>query len=340
MFSSLYPDFNVIEPMKINKFKDELDFKQTVSSGEYLASEKKDGAFYQVMKNAKGDIGIFSRTVSKKTGFFVEKGENVPHIVEWAKTYLPNDTTLITEVYYPGKTSKDVTKILGCLPQKAIERQEGNPIHIYVHDVLRWSGIDLVSKPTIERVSWLDYVPDVEDYVDIAKYYTENQEAELNAIWADGGEGMVFKKADALYCPGKRPREYKKAKTEDELDAVIMGFVEPENVYTGKELENWPYWMGDTPVTKAFHHGWKAGIEVGLYLSTGSLVSIGTVTSGMTDHLREDMAKNPVNYLGKVVSLQCMSIDSNEHTMRHSRLLSVRGDKPASDCVWESVFKA
>lgn len=340
MISNLYPGFDVIEPMKINKFKDELDFNQTVESGEYLASEKKDGAFYQVMKNAVGEVGIFSRTISKKTGFFVEKGENVPHIVEWAETYLPNDTTLITEVYYPGKTSKDVTKVMGCLAAKAIERQEGNPIHIYVHDVLRWAGIDLVSKPTIERVSWLDYIPDVEDYIDIAKYYSDNQVAELNAIWADGGEGMVFKKANAIYSPGKRPREYKKAKTEDEVDAVIMGFVEPEKVYTGKELETWGYWDGDVPITKAYYNNWKAGIEVGLYLSTGDLLSIGVVTSGMTDHLRQDMAENPLNYLGKVVSLQCMSIDQEEHTMRHSRLISIRGDKPAADCTWESVFKA
>lgn len=338
MISSLYPDFDIIEPMKINKFKDELDFQQTVESGEYLASEKKDGAFYQVMKNAKGEVAVFSRTVSKKTGFFVEKGDNVPHIVEWAKTYLPNDTTLVTEIYYPGKTSKDVTRVMGCLADKAIERQEGNPIHVYVHDVLRWAGIDLVNKPTIERVSWLEYIPDVEDYVDVAKYYTENQVAELNAIWADGGEGMVFKKASAVYSPGKRPRGYKKAKTEDELDAVIMGFVEPERTYTGKELDSWLYWENDTPVTKAYHNGWKAGIEVGLYLSDGQLVSIGTVTSGMTDFLRQDMAANPVDYLGKVASLQCMSIDSEEHTMRHSRLLEIRGDKPASDCVWESVF--
>lgn len=73
----------------------------------------------------------------------------------------------------------------------------------------------------------------------------------------------------------KCPREYKKAKTEDGLNVFIMGLVEPKKVYTGKELENWPHWMEATPVTKAFHNGWKAGIEVGLYLSTRNLVSIG-----------------------------------------------------------------
>ena len=48
-----------------------------------------------------------------------EKSENVPHIME-IMDRVPVGTIIIGEIYYPGKRSKDVTPIMGSLPDKAL----------------------------------------------------------------------------------------------------------------------------------------------------------------------------------------------------------------------------
>ena len=334
---------NLPAPQLINKPKSEADLHQRLVSGDYFGEIKKDGALYQIVKDVKGEVFLFSRTISKKTGFYVNKIDNVPHIKEWAIDCLPNDSILLGEIYYPGLTSKDVTKVMGALPDKAIARQNNNPIHYYVHDIFRWQGVSFLSKSNIERYEILLDVPiypyEELPWLEMTEAYTDNLPAVLESVFAAGEEGMVFKKKDGLYLPGKRPTYNVKAKTEDTVDAIITGFVAPERVYTGKELDSWGYWEGDIPVTKAYANGWIAGIEIGAWDNNGHIIPFASVTSGMTDFLRNDMAVNSTKYLGKVVEVQCMSKDKNAMSLRHPRLVQIREDKEGTDCRLTDIFK-
>lgn len=334
---------NLPAPQLINKPKSEADLHQRLVSGDYFGEVKKDGALYQIVKDVNGEVFLFSRTISKKTGFYVNKIDNVPHIKEWAIDCLPNDSILLGEIYYPGLTSKDVTKVMGALPDKAIARQNNNPIHYYVHDILRWHGVSFLSKSNIERYEILLDVPiypyEELPWLEMTEAYTDNLPAILESVFAAGEEGMVFKKKDGLYLPGKRPTYNVKAKTEDTVDAIITGFVAPERVYTGKELDSWGYWEGDTPVTKAYANGWVAGIEIGAWDNNGHVIPFASVTSGMTDFLRDDMAINSTKYLGKVVEVQCMSKDKDAMSLRHPRLIQIRDDKESTDCRLTDIFK-
>ena len=334
---------NLPAPQLINKPKSEADLHQRLVSGDYFGEIKKDGALYQVVKDVKGKVFLFSRTISKKTGFYVNKIDNVPHIKEWAIDCLPNDSILLGEIYYPGLTSKDVTKVMGALPDKAVARQNNNPIHYYVHDILRWQGVSFLSKSNIERYEILLDVPiypyEELPWLEMTEAYTDNLPAVLESVFAAGEEGMVFKKKDGLYLPGKRPTYNVKAKTEDTVDAIITGFVAPERVYAGKELDSWGYWEGDIPVTKAYANGWIAGIEIGAWDNNGHIIPFASVTSGMTDFLRNDMAVNSTKYLGKVVEVQCMSKDKNAMSLRHPRLVQIREDKEGTDCRLTDIFK-
>lgn len=334
---------NLPAPQLINKPKSEADLHQRLVSGDYFGEIKKDGALYQIVKDVKGEVFLFSRTISKRTGFYVNKIDNVPHIKEWAIDCLPNDSILLGEIYYPGLTSKDVTKVMGALPDKAIARQNNNPIHYYVHDILRWQGISFLSKSNIERYEILLDVPiypyEELPWLEMTEAYTDNLPAILESVFAAGEEGMVFKKKDGLYLPGKRPTYNVKAKTEDTVDAIITGFVAPERVYTGKELDSWGYWEGDIPVTKAYANGWIAGIEIGAWDNNGHIIPFASVTSGMTDFLRNDMAVNSTKYLGKVVEVQCMSKDKDAMSLRHPRLVRIRDDKKGTDCRLTDIFK-
>lgn len=342
--SNLYPGSSQIPAMLVSKCP--KDWQEKLKSHEYIGNEKKDGFFYQLERTADGDVYLFSRSKSKKTGELTEKIANVPHIQAFAEQFMPLDSIIIGEVYYPGKTSKDVTKIMGSLPAKAIQRQFdteefGGPIHYYIHDIIRWDKKDLTDIPYNDRI---EYVRNLEcdcndmDYIEFAKRYTNNLENILQKIFEDGGEGMVFRKKDSVYQPGKRPKDIFKIKTEETIDAVIMGFVDPVKEYTGTELDTWKYWIDGEPVTKAYYHRWRAGFVVGVYNSQGELVPIGNITSGMTDYMRETASDFPAQYLNHVIEIQCMSVDPVEQTIRHGRFLRMRDDKNLEDCTIDSVF--
>lgn len=380
---NLYPEAIMLPAMKIwslpkNK-KDNL--KEYCDSGEYFAEIKKDGYFYQFNRTPNYNY-LFSRNKGVN-GLLSEKIDNVPHIKE-ALSRLPANTIILGEIYYPGGTSKNVTTIMGCLPQTAIKRQEEQGlIHYYIHDIIMYDGIDLMNTGALNRFKILSKIYEIYDlldfnYIELATAVYENIYEAIEDALKNGEEGMVLKRKDALYIPDKRPAWSSiKAKMEDTVDAVCMGFCDATMEYTGKELVEedgskkplyevlWPYWailqkteFGEVvykktnkcevirginfrtiPVTKPFYYDWKTSMRIGAYQENGELKEIGTISSGLTDELRIGFRDNPENFIGKVVEVQCMSKDTQEQTLRHGFLLQFRDDKNVGDCRLKDIFK-
>lgn len=359
----LYPGAGnlMIPPQLIHKGTDSQ--LKNCDDGTWFAELKKDGALYMYVKGLNGENYLFGRTVSKKTGLLTEKSANVPHIIEAFKN-IPNGTILLGEIYYPGKTSKDVTSIMGCLFKKAIERQEGEYgyIHYYVYDCLGYNGTSLLKYDNWTRYQIVKKIFEKYNFncpeIELAAAVEEDIYHAIGKALSEGEEGMVVKKKTGMYEPGKRPMTMLKAKQVDHIDAVIIGFKDPTEEYNGKELETWQYWMkedgsllpigchygeGDDnniliPITKHYYYNWKNAIEIGAYDNEGKLHSIGTIASGLTDFMREDMSLHPDNYLGKVVEIQCMMKDNQAQTVRHGFFLKTRDDKPAKECLLEDIF--
>lgn len=337
--SELYPESLQIKPMKYGKAPD--DWKDKVVNGGYYAQIKKDGAHYILEKTQSGNIYLFGRTVSKRTGELTEKSDNVPHIVDWAKTKLPNGTILCGEVYYPGKTSKDVTKVMGAKPQKAIDRQKEKygPVHYYIFDCLKYDGRLLINEPFRTRFDYIINCIFPTDTIEVAKVYYEEILGFVNEWLERGEEGAVIKRIDGLYIPDKRPSENFKVKQKiDSIDVVIMDLLDPKYEYTGKETNTWQYKDSKgNLITKDAYLKRKAGLLVGAY-KDGELVPVGRVTSGITDKMKDMMTRHPHLYLNHTCSIQCMSVDKNEHTLRHAFFLNMREDKDAKDCLFEDIF--
>ena len=284
--SQLYPGAEnlMIQPMLIHKGSDS-QLKTADQSGEYFAQIKKDGSLYMFVKGINGENYLFGRTVSKKTGLLTEKSANIPHIISILDR-VPNGTILLGEVYYPGKTSKDVTSIMGCLPKKAVDRQQGQYglIHYYIYDCLSFNGISLlkydnwtrylVTQKIFEKYS-LQKAYTITKYdkegnllsqenefstIELAPIITEDLYPAIGKALAAGEEGLVFKKKTGLYEPGKRPTTMLKAKQVDYIDAVIIGFKDPTKEYYGKEIENWEYWVdeNDARLPIGLHYGTAA----------------------------------------------------------------------------------
>ena len=361
----LYPEAKMYEAQLINKGSDEL-LKKACESGNYFGQLKKDGYWYQFEKHQNYSY-LFSRSASTVTKLQSEKGANVPHIMG-ALQVLPIDTILIGEIYYPNGTSKNVTTIMGCLPQKAMERQKGSygKIHYYVHDILMYNGIDFVSAETgswdryciLEKI-WKLHGLDKYDFLELAEVWTDDLYARVGDALAAGEEGMVIKHKDGKYEPGKRPKTNLKAKKVDFADVIIMGFEEPTKEYYGKELDSWGFNILEEgtrlqgnyldlceifkpdkviPVTKPYYYNWiNARIKIGVY-KNGSLVEVGTIHSGISDEMKQDMSEHPGKYLGQVCSIQMMEVDSKAGTIRHGFYKHMRPDKNATDCKYEDVF--
>lgn len=349
---------------------------EVCDNGQYFAQEKIDGAWYQFTKGVNGEKYLFGRTISRVTGVMTEKGANVPHILS-ALDCLPNGTALIGEIYYPGGTAKDTVTITGCLPAEAIKRQEGSKgkIHYYVHDIIFYDGINLMGTGAWDRYRilkaiWEKWGLQKYDYLRLATSIERGIEDEVSHILNSGGEGMVLKKRDAIYYPGKRPAWTAiKFKQMDDTDLVCTRTIPATRNYTGKELETWLYWEHEgldfdnqsyveikignyyqyychnnsmsryTPVTKPYALGWHTAIGIGGYDNEGKLIELGTVSSGLTDEDKAAMGANPSAFIGKVVALHCMSIDKKEKTLRHPVFKFWRDDKNPEDCKISEVFR-
>lgn len=360
----------MIQPMLIwtlpsNK-KDKLS--EICASGEYFAEEKKDGALYQFCRTDKGNY-LFGRTVSVKNGLLTNKIDNVPHINS-ALSCLPCGTVIVGEIYVPGGTSKNVTSIMGCLPAEAIKRQDKQgKIKYYLHDMIFYNGEDMQSWGAEARYqklveAWNKFHLEQFDFLQLAESFDTGIEERLSQILSAGGEGIVLKKKDAPYSEGKRPAWATiKCKQMDTIDLVCTRAIEATKEYTGKELETWSYWQERSerdqngeytwlssegqyyenylhnphiyrPVTKPYFYGWKTAIGIGAYDDEGNLKEIGTVSSGLTDEMRAHLD----DYVGKIVALQCMSIDRKEKTLRHPIVKAWRDDKNAAECKLREVF--
>lgn len=340
---------NIYSPMLVGKAP--KNYENMFKNTPIIGTVKKDGYFSQLVKD-NNEVHLYSRTVSKKTGYYSDNIEKVPHIKDWAMNELPNGTCIIGEVYYPNGTSKNVTSVLGALPEKAIERQKGEygKIHFYMHDILAYNGEDYVMNNMTYDYRYsnlcehIDIATPLIPELEVARCY-DNAYLDLNKVTIDklaaGEEGMVFRVENGLYAPGKRQPKvmFKIKQAQNDIDFVITEVLPPEYLYTGKESETWGYKDKEgNLITKAAYYGWAGALRLGAYDNVGNLVSIGRVSSGITDNLKADLAANPDKYIGTVVEVNCMSLDKENKTFRHPYLSRLRPDKPAQDCKLEEIF--
>ena len=382
----MYPEANMVMAMRIWQLPDNKkhELSKHCISGEYFAQEKVDGFWYQFEKTDNYCF-LFSRTVSAKDSLLVEKSANVPHLINFLNEKLPPRTTIIGEIYYPGKTSKDATVVMGCLPEKAIERQKDNPIHFYIHDIIQYDNINLMNVKAELRYKILSKIWELHDlssnpYLRLADYVTEDIENYIESILAAGGEGAVLKKKDVIYQPEKKPAWSSiKVKKHGEADVVCMSFCDATkyydgkldllNNYGGKDALEWPYWVNEemdlstgliisekkipinermtirginfrtVPVTKGYYYNWKTSIEIGAFDDNNNLIKIGTVSSGLTDAIKEEISNYPEKYLNKVIQVGYMEKDCDEKTLRHPTFERLREDKNANECILKEIFE-
>jgi ATP-dependent DNA ligase len=341
-----------------------------IFSDNWLGAEKKDGYFTKLVKDEDGNIILYSRSRGVN-GKFADKHEWVPHLNSFFDS-LPVGTCLLGELYFPSKPgSRNVTTIMGCLKEKAIERQDkGEKLHFYVFDCLAWDGRSWLNETAKSRFTWVSAFAPI-GYVSFAQYCSgRDLWTMLQEILARGDEGIVITREDGKYEPGKRPSKTTlkiKKELKQTIDCFFTGVGSaPTKDYTGKELETWQYWenlrtgekfQGEyahdyiagaaiTPVTKSYFHGWCGSLEIGvLRHKTGSRCKINGIVYddtevfpiGWLSGLTEEMKSNPEKYAFQPIEVTAMEWDSFNHTLRHGKMVGWRKDLSLKDCTLEKI---
>lgn len=335
-----------------------VETKNMIFSGDYIGARKMDGAFYKFIKDEDGNMGLFGRSKSV-TGVYLNKINWVPQLQSFFNA-LPNGTCLLGEIYFPDKEgSSNVTTIMGCLEEKARERQHKNGyLYYYIFDVLAYNGISLYKKNIEDRVQYLEYIENHFNHSNIkfANYYDGKDLWEhLQITLIAGGEGVVITKKGTCYQPGKRPaRQTLKIKKEisQTIDCFFTGrYTPPTRKYEGKEIETWKFWENQIsgkklegeyyldyykgepiePITKPYFYGWAGSLEVGV-LKDGVTKPIGFL-SGLTDEIKGNVEK----YAHKPFELTCMEVLPTGG-LRHAKFLNWRPDLNLADCTWDKIF--
>lgn len=363
-----YEDFDVQKywsfPSSYSLEKRKETLNSMLYSGEYVASEKKDGYFERFIKDEDGNMFLCSR--NKGVNGVIDKYDWIPHIHDFFD-FLPNGTVLLGEVYLPNKTSKNIVSVLGCLVGKAIERQskDEDKLRFWIFDVLAWDNKLVFNEPMWKRVELLQNNLGMlqHPYVSAATYWDNPDEILENwlSILAEGGEGVVLVHRNYPYSFGKRTAK-KTLKLKKELEETIDVFLtghwkEATYAYTGKDIESWPYWFDRVtnkrvygvlsdradastslePITRLWYYDMAGAVEIAV-LKDDKIFPIGWI-SGISDDIRSGIVENPKAFRGKVAELQAMEIDTSGDapTLRHARILRWRDDKDWKECSYEQL---
>lgn len=366
-------DFNEIQAEKYWSFPKSYkgdtkkETKTMILSEEYLGSEKKDGWYSRLIKDEDGNIILHGRDKSVD-GTYHNKVEWVPQCKAFFDA-IPNGTCLLGELYFPNQRgSRKVTTILGCLKDKALDRQNsGEKLSFYVFDVWAFNNKSLLKTKMKNRVEKFlnkeisKYVVN-EENVQIANYLIgEKLWESLSQILEGGGEGIVITQKDSVPAPGKRTaRKTLKVKMEIEqtLDVFLDGnYKLPTREYNGKEIMTWSFYenvkTGEKynkpmykelcegspiePVSKAYYYGWASAVSISV-MKDGIPVHIGWI-SGITDEMKAGIVKEPDKYKNKVFEVTCMEIEHTKsgYSLRHAKLVGPRPDKNYKDCEFSQI---
>ena len=286
----------------------------------YVTEEKFDGYSYL---NQGGEFYSKRLSAAKgNEGAPVCKSDSIHITPILRRVYEVCGANLHGELYIPGGISDDVTKILGCTPELAMERtmavDPSKRLHYMLIDIREYMGHNLVNEPywvrraILEHVYWT-YIRalDTDGYIVLPPILTGDPNKEFARIVKRGGEGVIFKRTDALYIPGKKPaNNWVKGKKKITYDVVMIGL----NAGTGKNSDIF------------------GSIKFGHYID-GKLTACGNCSSGLDDNTRQFIYDNADKMIANKQVFEIEAIQESVKSFRNAVFLRLRDDKDASECV-------
>ena len=193
-----------VEPM------DCLSVSKLPEGLEWIWEIKFDGYRALAVKSGNG-VTLFSRRRKSLNRQF-------PYIVE-ALAGLPAGTVVDGEVVAIDESGRPNFNLLQNF------RADASRIQYYIFDLLCWKDRDLMRVPLVERRALLRSVVVIpEKRIRIADYFDATPNDLLAAVREQGLEGIIGKRKDSVYQPGKRSGAWIKYRVNRGQEFVIGGY--------------------------------------------------------------------------------------------------------------------
>jgi bifunctional non-homologous end joining protein LigD len=213
------------------------------------------------------------------------------------------------------------------LQRRAIERV---PTFLYVFDLLRHDGRDVRSLPLRERKALLRRALRFQGPVRLGQHRNERGEELFREACQKGLEGLIAKRADSPYRPG-RSRDWLKLKCHAEQELVIGGFTAPQGSRTDFGALLVGYYEDGT-----LRYAGKVGTGFGQE-------TLRTLGRRLRELEHEDSPFADIRPIPRgthwvepeLVAQIAFSEWTRDGRLRHPRYLGLRDDKPAREVVRE-----
>jgi bifunctional non-homologous end joining protein LigD len=168
-----------------------------------------------------GDATLTSRRGNALTSRFASVGKAIEAAVRTPDCVLDGEICALDE---RGRSSFSAMQ----------QGKPDTPIVYYAFDVLEVDGEPLLELPLTERRERLESLLDRRSKAVRMSETFEDGEALYEAAKSEGLEGIVAKRAESRYLPGKRTREWLKIKTRNRQEFVIAGYTKGQGRRAGR----------------------------------------------------------------------------------------------------------
>lgn len=149
--------------------------------------------------------------------------EAYPEIVEELKK-IETDVVIDGEIVVLDENDKPSFQHL-----QHYSENRSHPIHYYVFDCLSYAGKDISDLPLVERKEILKTLIPKNSIIKFSDHIHETGINFYNEIVKLGGlEGMMAKRSNSIYQPGRRTDDWLKVKNNQTQEAIIAGYTAPQ----------------------------------------------------------------------------------------------------------------
>jgi len=184
---------------------------EEVPRGAGWAFEVKWDGYRAIARVAGGDVTLTSRNGNDLTARFSNVAKEIVKAVKTPNCVLDGEVCALDE---SGRSSFSAMQ----------QGKPGTPIVYYVFDVLEVEGEPLIDLPLVERRRRLEGLLDKRNRTVRLSETFDDGAALYEAAKEQGLEGIMAKRLDSRYLPGKRSRDWLKIKTHGEQEFVIAGY--------------------------------------------------------------------------------------------------------------------
>ena len=184
---------------------------EDVPRGAGWAFEVKWDGYRAIATESGGDVTLTSRNGNDLTTRFQNVAKEIPKVVKTPDCVLDGEVCALDE---SGRSSFSAMQ----------QGKPGTPVVYYVFDVLEIEGEPVIDLPLVERRKLLEGLLDRRNKtVRLSETFDDGQ-ALLEAATQQRLEGIMAKRLDSRYLPGKRTRDWLKIKTHSEQEFVVAGY--------------------------------------------------------------------------------------------------------------------